>query len=115
MGVVDALKKDCKRSFLRGPVGQVYEMLNADTNQHWINDPGSDFSTPTVAVWYAEDDHACPPAHGKWLAEVFQSKKGVRANVRREKIGLGHLTYFREEDTETGIQTKVLLEMLNGR
>jgi hypothetical protein len=30
-------------------------------------------------VWYAADDHDCPPSHGKWLAEV--GWKGCHSRV----------------------------------
>jgi pimeloyl-ACP methyl ester carboxylesterase len=110
--LVQAMQRDCARSFLRGVNGQAFEMLNATTNQHWP-DPRTFIETPMiVAVWYAEDDTACPPAHGKWLAGVFQEKPGVRTNVRCEKVGLGHFTYMGAKDRENGIMTKTLLEML---
>jgi pimeloyl-ACP methyl ester carboxylesterase len=109
--LIQAIHRDCARSFLRGVNGQAFEMLNATTNQHWP-DPRISIETPIVAVWYAEDDSACPPAHGKWLADVFQEKLGVETSIRCEKVGLGHFTYMGAKDRENGIMTKTLLEML---
>lgn len=108
--VMEAMKADTDRSFLRGVGGQSLELTNALTTQYW-QDPRT-ITTPVVAVWYALDDGAVPPQHGKWLADLFQSKKGVRINIRAEDKGWGHFTYFGPEEQDTGMQTKVLLDLL---
>jgi len=113
--LIRALQADVQRSFLRGPVGQVYEMFNATTNQQWP-DPRT-IDCQNVAIWYAQDDGACPPAHGKWLADVFTQKtqEGTKLNIniRSEKKGLGHFTYMGNEDRDRGIMTRVLLDMIS--
>lgn len=96
-----ALDKDCRRSFLRGPIGQVYEMFNSTTTQRWP-DPRL-IRTRNVAVWYADDDSLCPPAHGKWLADIFSAKEQAgecQTRIRCEKRGLGHFTYMGEDDPD---------------
>jgi pimeloyl-ACP methyl ester carboxylesterase len=113
--ILDVLAKDATRSFWRGVNGQLYEMLNADTNQHW-QDPRT-IETKNVVIWYALDDHVCPPAHGKWLTDVFTKKKQddgatIKCHVRAEERGLGHVTYIGEDDRNTAGMTKVLLEMI---
>lgn len=111
--LIQAIENDCRRSFLRGPIGQIYEMLNGSTNQQWP-DP-RDIQCRNVAVWYAEDDGACPPDHGKWLAEVFtekQKEKKCKTNIRHEKKGLGHFTYMDHAGRDQGIMTATLLAMI---
>ncbi|CAB9506920.1 Alpha beta hydrolase [Seminavis robusta] len=112
--VIRALEADCRRSFLRGPIGQAYEMLNSSTNQQWP-DP-RDIQCQNVAIWYAEDDGACPPDHGEWLADVFTKKerkeKTCKTNIRHEKKGLGHFTYMDHASRDQGIMTETLLAMI---
>ena len=114
--VLKALEADAQRSFLRGPIGQAYEMLNGTTNQQWP-DPRK-IQCQNVAVWYADDDSAVSPAHGKWLADVFTKKMQetkCKTNIRCKKEGLGHFTYMGQEDRDKGIMTTVLLGMLEER
>lgn len=108
-----AMSKDLSRSFLRGVYGQAFELLDGSIAQNWP-DPRS-IETPVVAVWYAEDDSCVSPAHGKWLAGTFEQKKSIHTNIRIEKKGLGHFTYFGADDTDTGLQTDVLLNALRTR
>ncbi|KAL3910203.1 MAG: hypothetical protein SGARI_002240 [Bacillariaceae sp.] len=110
------LQQDTVRSFLRGVVGQSLEMTNAATTQYWPDPTLID--AHVVAVWYAQDDGAVPPAHGQWLAKMFQAKQGsnngkqMQLDIRAEQRGWGHFSYFSNADTDTGMQTQVLLEML---
>ena len=111
--VIRAIEADCRRSFLRGPIGQAYEMLNSSTNQQWP-DP-RDIKCQNVAIWYAEDDGICPPDHGEWLADVFtkkQKEKKCKTNIRHEKKGLGHFTYMDHAGRDQGIMTATLLAMI---
>ena len=111
--LIRAIEADCRRSFLRGPIGQAYEMLNGSTNQQWP-DP-RDILCQNVAIWYAEDDGACPPDHGEWLAKVFTKKekdKKCKTNIRHEKKGLGHFTYMDHAGRDQGIMTATLQAMI---
>lgn len=107
------IQKDAKRSFLRGVNGQIYEMLNAQTTQHW-QDPRTHNTTKNVAVWYATDDTAVPPVHGKWLANLFSNNNRLAScSVRATQTGLGHFTYMDYQHRQTAVMTKELLEMMN--
>lgn len=114
--MMNLMKVETARSFLRGVNGQAYEMTNAETTQSW-QDP-REITVPHVCVWYAQDDGAVPPAHGEWLADLFRKKEAEGSlqtvHVRSEKLGLGHFTYMKESDRQTAVMTKVLLEMVNG-
>lgn len=110
--VLMALQADIGRTFLRGAYGQVYEMLNGDTNKRW-QDPRT-IQTKYTCVCYAEDDTQCPPAHGKWLAEIFSSNPGIKCEVRHEKKGLGHFTYMCPEDQRNATMTRILLSLIEG-
>ena len=88
-------------------------MLNSNTNQQWP-DPRM-IQCRNVAVWYAEDDGACPPEHGKWLADLFtqkQKERKCKTNIRHEKKGLGHFTYMDFAGRDQGIMTATLLAMI---
>jgi pimeloyl-ACP methyl ester carboxylesterase len=105
-----AISRDLSRAFLRGVWGQAFELLDASIAQHWP-DPRT-IETPVVSVWYAKDDSRVPPPHEKWLAEHFNQKLGTKTHIRAEKKGLGHFTYFGDENRDTGMQTKELLGLL---
>eukprot|EP00929_Paragymnodinium_shiwhaense_P043128 TRINITY_DN22223_c0_g1_i1.p1 TRINITY_DN22223_c0_g1~~TRINITY_DN22223_c0_g1_i1.p1 ORF type:complete len:398 (-),score=56.58 TRINITY_DN22223_c0_g1_i1:77-1270(-) len=89
--VLDLLIEDMKYNLSRGIVGPVYAMECYDTLCNWGFDP-RDITCKHVAVWYASDDHENPPEHGKWLAEMFKAKAGVKTNIRCEN-GFDHLTF----------------------
>ena len=78
---------------VRGSQGQGWEQLSFDVTALWGFDP-REIQTRNVAVWYAQDDSAVPPSHGKWLADHFSSQEGVETSIRSENIGLGHFTYM---------------------
>ena len=105
--ILKALEDDIKRGAIRGVNGQVFELLNGDTNQVW-QDPRL-IQTKCICVWYAADDSLSPPEHGKWLADHFRQKPG---NIRCENISWGHFSYGRKVDRDNGIMTKALLELL---
>merc|ERR1719409_73491 len=75
--VLDTVIDDMHYNFSRGIVGPVYEMECYDTLSKWGFDP-RDITCKCVAVWYASDDHENNPEHGKWLAEMFKAKAGVK-------------------------------------
>jgi hypothetical protein len=52
-----------------------------------------EIQTKNVCVWHAADDKYCPPEHGKWLAEMFQARDGVRVDFRADDLGQCHFTY----------------------
>jgi len=89
-----AVAEDQKRTGARGYVGQGYEMTCYAINSVWGFDP-RDIRTKNVAVWWALDDGfpGCPPVHGRWLSELFESKPGVHTTNRSLDIGFGHWTY----------------------
>jgi pimeloyl-ACP methyl ester carboxylesterase len=108
-----ALEADVQRSFLRGVWGQSFEMLNSATNQHW-QDPRT-IETSCLAVWYAEDDSAVPPAHGEWLVNALSSEKvtETHTSIRHENKGLGHFSYMGQEDQDNAVMTRELLQLLS--
>jgi pimeloyl-ACP methyl ester carboxylesterase len=108
--IIEEMEKDCLRCASRGINGQVYEILNGDTNQVW-QDPRT-IQTKCVAVWYAKDDTQCPPAHGKWLADMFEENPNVKTSIRCEEIGWGHFTYVGKKDRDNAVATRALLELL---
>lgn len=110
--LIDALTRDTARCFVRGVNGQAYEMMNAETTQTWP-DP-REIIVKHIAVWYAEDDGAVPPDHGKWLAENLQSMHR-NLHVKNDKTGFGHFTYMTPEHCKTGVMTQVLLNMISSK
>ena len=103
----NVLIEDAHRSFMRGVNGQVFEMLNAETTQTWP-DPRK-LRIDNIAVWYALDDTLVPPEHGAWLEKNLASE-GRRLSVRKDKIGLGHFTWFVGESRKRAEIVKTLLE-----
>jgi pimeloyl-ACP methyl ester carboxylesterase len=112
--VFEMLREDQKRVVIRGTQGQGYDQFSYEMNALWGFDP-RDIETKNVAVWYALDDSACPPTHGKWLAEMFGSKLGVKTDIRAEDLGLGHFTYTPSTgpafDTSERNMPKALLDL----
>ena len=92
---IEELTKDVARSFIIGVNGQMYEMSDAETTQTWP-DPRQ-IQVKNIAVWYAQDDSAVPPDHGKWLSGIFADTDRRNLNVKNEKVGLGHFTYMTSE------------------
>lgn len=90
--VFPPIVRDQMRTVARGAKGQGFEMMSYEINSLWGFD-ARDIKTKNIAIWYAEDDKDCPPEHGRWLAQVFRSKKGVNVSVRDVDIGLGHWSY----------------------
>ena len=57
------------------------------------------------------DDTLCPPEIGRWLAEMFRAKAGVKVHFRDDDVGFGHFTYSRGEFAEPGgSMVKALLD-----
>lgn len=102
----NVLQKDAARSFLRGVIGQVYEMLNAETTQTWP-DPRQ-IKVKNIALWYAEDDSIVPPDHGRWL-EKSLAPGGRNLHVEKDKNGLGHCTYMTGKQSQSEGMVKTLL------
>lgn len=90
--VFETMVEDQARLVIRGTQGQAYDQYAYEMNALWGFDP-RDIEVNNVAVWYALDDSACPPEHGKWLAELFDAREDVETNVRAETLGFGHFTY----------------------
>ena len=92
---------------MRGVNGQVFEMLNAETTQTWP-DPRK-LRIDNIAVWYALDDTIVPPEHGAWL-EKNLVLEGRKLSVRKDKVGLGHFTWFVDEHHKDADIVKTLME-----
>lgn len=103
----NVLIEDAHRSFMRGANGQVFEMLNAETTQTWP-DPRK-LRIDNIAVRYALDDTIVPPEHGAWL-EKNLALEGRKLSVRKDKIGLGHFTWFVDECRKEADIVKTLME-----
>ena len=54
----------------RGLIGLAYEDANYEVCGVWGFDPRA-LKCRALSVWYAQDDNASPPEHGRWLAEEF--------------------------------------------
>ena len=88
------------RGTVRGSVGNAWESA-LDVCYEWGFDPRL-IETRNVVVWHAADDRLCPAEIGRWLAEMFRAREGVRVNFRDDDVGFGHLTYSRGEFVEPG-------------
>ena len=98
-----------QRGVVRGSVGNAWESAG-DVCYEWGFDPRL-IETRNVVVWHAADDTLCPPEIGRWLAEMFRAKEGVRVDFRDDDIGYGHLTYSRGEFAQPeGSMVKALVD-----
>jgi pimeloyl-ACP methyl ester carboxylesterase len=87
----DIYRKSFVRTIARGSVGAAWEATR-DVAYEWQFDV-RDIQTKNVCLWHAADDKFCPPEHGKWLAEMFQARDGVRVDFRADDLGQCHFTY----------------------
>jgi pimeloyl-ACP methyl ester carboxylesterase len=94
----ERFRDSIQRANIRGSVGGAWESA-FDVCFEWGFDPRL-IPTKNVCVWHAADDNLCPPEHGRWLAEMFQDKDGVKVNYRADNQGYGHFTYSRGEFIE---------------
>lgn len=91
---IDDIVEDQKeRLVARGTQGQGWEQFSFNVTVLWGFDP-REIKTTNIAVWYAQDDSMVPASHGEWLVNYFSDKTDVKIDVRNEKNGLGHSTYF---------------------
>lgn len=96
--LLEVFRKTIVRAVVRGSVGGAWESTR-DVCYEWGFDP-RDTPAKNFCIWHADDDRACPPAAGHWLAEFFAAKPGVHVDYRHEKEGYGHVTYCRGEYVE---------------
>lgn len=83
-----------------------------DVCYEWGFDPRL-IETRNVVVWHAADDTVCPAEIGRWLAEMFRAREGVRVNFRDDDVGFGHVTFSRGEFAEPG--GSMVKALLDGR
>lgn len=91
----DIYRKSFVRTIARGSVGAAWEATR-DVAYEFQFDV-REIQTKNVCVWHAADDKFCPPEHGKWLAEMFQARDGVRVDFRADNHGHCHFTYCHGE------------------
>ena len=97
------------RGAVRGVIGVAWESAG-DVCYEWGFDPRL-IETRNVVVWHPADDTLCPPEIGRWLADMFRAREGVKVNFRDEDVGFGHWTYSRGEFAEPeGSMVKALLD-----
>ena len=97
------------RGTVRGSIGNAWESA-LDVCYEWGFDPRL-IETRNVVVWHAADDTVCPAEIGRWLAEMFRAREGVKVNFRDDDVGFGHVTYSRGEFAEPqGSMVKALLD-----
>ncbi len=99
-----------RRAVARGSVGGAWESTE-DVCFEWKVDP-REIETKNICVWHAADDKACPAEIGKWLAEMFAAKEGVRVDYRADDLGLGHVTYCCGEFVQP--ETSMIKSLLDG-
>ncbi len=98
-----------QRGVVRGSVGNAWESAG-DVCYEWGFDPRL-IETRNVVIWHAADDTLCPAEIGRWLAEMFRGKDGVRVDFRDDDVGYGHVTYSRGEFAEPeGSMVKALVD-----
>jgi pimeloyl-ACP methyl ester carboxylesterase len=109
--LLEMMPQDICRGCVRGTSSQAYDEYTVDITGMWGFDP-RDIQTKYIAVWYAEDDSAVPPSHGKWLVDTFGAMSHVqKLDVRNPKTGHGHCSHVLKANLKDGIQTKVLLDI----
>ncbi|MGB1013847.1 MAG: alpha/beta fold hydrolase [Nannocystaceae bacterium] len=98
------------RAVARGSFGSAWESTE-DVCYEWGIDPRQ-ITTKNICIWHAADDRECPAELGKWLADMFGAKAGVRVDYRADDQGFGHLTYCRGEFLEP--ETSMIKSLLDG-
>ena len=92
--ILDSIVDDQKeRLVAHGTQGQESEQFSFDVTVLRGFDP-REIETRNIAVWYALNDCACYPTHGKWIANYYGATKDVKMSVCCEETGLGHYTYM---------------------
>ncbi len=109
-GLRDVFGRTLVRAVVRGSYGSAWESTE-DVCYEWRVDP-REIQTKNICVWHAADDKACPPEIGKWLADMFRAKDGVRVDYRADDQGFGHLTYCRGEFLEP--ERSMIASLLEG-
>lgn len=107
--IFDILLEDMTRSGIRGRAQHLYDIA-LDVSNIFGFDP-QDVQTKNMSVWYASDDSQIPEDNGKWLCDIFRAKKDVKLDARCEKIGYGHLTFWRRPKRNME-QIEVLLKLV---
>ncbi len=97
-GLAQVFCRTLERAVARGSYGSAWESTE-DVCYEWDVDP-REIQTKNICIWHAADDKACPSEIGKWLADMFRAKDGVRVDYRADDLGFGHMTYCRGEFLE---------------
>ena len=106
----ELLRRTLARAVARGSHGGAWESTE-DVCYEWEVDP-REIQTRNICVWHAAGDEACPAEIGKWLADMFGAKQGVRVDYRADNQGFGHMTYCRAEFL--GPETSMIKSLLDG-
>ncbi|MGB1276603.1 MAG: alpha/beta fold hydrolase, partial [Nannocystaceae bacterium] len=106
----EVFRRTFVRAAARGSFGGSWESTE-DVCYEWEFDPRQ-IHTKNICIWHAADDRECPAELGKWLADMFREKPGVRVDYRADDQGYGHLTYCRGEFLEP--QTSMIKSLLDG-
>lgn len=106
----DVFRRTLIRAMARGSYGAAWESTE-DVCYEWDIDPRQ-IQTKNICIWHAADDRPCPPEIGRWLAEMFRAKDGVRVDYRADDEGFGHLTYCRGRFLEP--ETSMIKSLLDG-
>jgi len=110
----DMFKEDVERAANRGTTSLMFDEMTLDTTCVWGFHP-ADVQTQNICIWWANDDTSVPSIHGKCLADTFKKKDDINLNLKVSADGFGHFTYVRPKNIAEGIQSEVLLKMINER
>lgn len=110
--LVQWILDNMRRGSVRGTIATAGWESAFDVCYEWGFDP-CDIDTKNVCVWHAADDPLCPVDNGRWLAEMFRAKKGVKVDFRDDAIGFGHFTWNQGEFAQpnTSLVQKLLSQM----